>query len=482
MKRIHTICAIACSALMALMPPSFIPLQTAYGATSYTPVKELIVSQPADNTSTFSESISFLGAANPSYPVTINGDAVKVTPNGFFASYQPLVNGKNMFTIKNGANVKTITVIKKEENLWPYDKAPTYGVIDRNNITRTSDPKDTDKLVFPLSQGTVVRLIGESSDMYRLSDNTYVYKDVIKEIKEGARSNAVTRLTLAQNVNKNTTEIAFDMKLPMFYNVAADETKVVFTIYETSVLNTGLNLSGSIFDRMEAEQRGKDAVYTLYYTSKPSGFYTTVEGNRLNFGVKLKPKLMNGTLAGATVLVDAGHGGKENGALGPAGAKGPLEKDINIEIAKTVKEYLTAKGAKVIMIRTDDSTVGLTDRVNRIIEEKPDISVSVHCNSMPVTADYVQTKGFLTFYAFDFNLKAANLINSSVAGKMGFVSKPPRVGNLAMARITNCPGLILETSFVSNPEDYEWLIKSENQQAIGKAIGTSVEEYLQTVK
>jgi N-acetylmuramoyl-L-alanine amidase len=92
------------------------------------------------------------------------------------------------------------------------------------------------------------------------------------------------------------------------------------------------------------------------------------------------------------IVIDAGHGGEENGAKGPAGA---LEKHITLSVARRLKAALEGRlGVRVILTRDSDATVGLDERAAIANNNKADLFVSLHANAAPRTA----TSGAEVFY------------------------------------------------------------------------------------
>lgn len=80
-----------------------------------------------------------------------------------------------------------------------------------------------------------------------------------------------------------------------------------------------------------------------------------------------------------TVVLDAGHGGKDPGAV----ANGIREKDINLKVAVLMADMLERKGFKVILTRRTDVYLKLSDRTNIAVREDADVFVSLHCNALP---------------------------------------------------------------------------------------------------
>lgn len=80
-----------------------------------------------------------------------------------------------------------------------------------------------------------------------------------------------------------------------------------------------------------------------------------------------------------TIMIDAGHGGKDPGAIGVGGVQ---EKNINLRFAKILGEKLEDKGFNVLYTRKDDTFIALEDRTAKANLEKADLFVSVHCNAI----------------------------------------------------------------------------------------------------
>jgi N-acetylmuramoyl-L-alanine amidase len=84
-----------------------------------------------------------------------------------------------------------------------------------------------------------------------------------------------------------------------------------------------------------------------------------------------------------TVVIDAGHGGHDPGAIGPSGLK---EKQVTLEIAKALKEKLDRDGRKhgitnVYLTRSDDRFIPLEERTGIAKKQGADLFISIHCNA-----------------------------------------------------------------------------------------------------
>src|SRR3954471_7683373 len=96
------------------------------------------------------------------------------------------------------------------------------------------------------------------------------------------------------------------------------------------------------------------------------------------------------------VVLDPGHGGSQDGALG---ANGKVEKNLSLQICQKLAAELEASlHAKVTLTRTGDALVHLPDRVAVANAAHPDLFVSIHANSMPTQKMRLRTEGVETFF------------------------------------------------------------------------------------
>ena len=100
----------------------------------------------------------------------------------------------------------------------------------------------------------------------------------------------------------------------------------------------------------------------------------------------------DGTLV---VVIDPGHGGDKDGAIGPGGLK---EKEVALAIALRLERLLAAAGHQAILTRRDDTGVELADRVALANERGADLFVSIHANSMPTAEARARTHGIETYF------------------------------------------------------------------------------------
>lgn len=482
-------------------------------AFTYNNPQDIIISQPKNGYSTTRSKVSILGAVDYKYPVYMNGKEIKVTEHGFFAEYVDLNVGNNTFTFTNNGKSKSIDIIRKASSYnnsssstttnsnsststnsnidvknikgvtyWSKSHVQKYAVAKRANISRMNVPNgDKQKLMMPLAEGTVAQIIGETKSLYCLSDYSFVYKSNVNVNNGTLGINGITAMDVVEDNGYDCTEIQLSMWQKSLYNFEMGEKSAILTVYNTNQSAWCDVTQNRIIKNVEVLEDGSKGYvkYLINFQKNApiNGYYVEFSQGKMLVGFKKVPTALEDNLEGVRVHIDAGHGGSDSGAKGPMDIRGPLEKDINLGIALYTKQYLESKGATVIMTRTDDTGTSLSERATIVASVKPDFSLSIHCNSMPVTVDYNKIKGFLTFYSFDDN-GAAEYINSYIANRVGIEKSSARYRNLAMTRMTGYPAVLFETAFMSNPEDYEWMIKSETQKLFGVAAGEAVEAFI----
>ncbi len=186
------------------------------------------------------------------------------------------------------------------------------------------------------------------------------------------------------------------------------------------------------------------------------------------------------------VVIDAGHGGIDPGKIGINDAK---EKDINLQIARYLQEYLEKQGVAVVMTReTDEGLYGeyasnkkredMQKRCAIIKETDPTVAVSIHQNSYH---DGGQS-GCQVFYykQSEEGEKLAKVIQQTMTEQLKPAKERQVKANDSyyMLRHTVAPTVIVECGFLSNWEEAQRLLTEEYQKQVAQAIGDGILAYL----
>jgi N-acetylmuramoyl-L-alanine amidase len=182
---------------------------------------------------------------------------------------------------------------------------------------------------------------------------------------------------------------------------------------------------------------------------------------------------------GVTVILDAGHGGKDQGcAYG-----GIIEKNINLEIALLLEQKLEAAGIHVVMTRDDDTFVYLNRRVEAAENAAADAFISIHVDSYP---EDESINGVTIHYetGADGGRELANMLHTALGGAEITNVRRVMESDLYVLRNTSMPATLVEAGFLTNSTDRANL-QSEDfldglAEGIYEGIVTFFEENAQT--
>lgn len=172
------------------------------------------------------------------------------------------------------------------------------------------------------------------------------------------------------------------------------------------------------------------------------------------------------------LVIDAGHGGKDAGALSKD--ETVYEKNINLQILLQLKELLDKENIKVYYTRLMDDKVFLRPRVELANAVDCDFFISIHCNAN----DSTEPSGTEILY-YDTNYKQvsterfANIFSEEVAlttslAKRGLVKE--QKDDIFILDHARVPAIIVETGYITNRNDLNYLLKKENQKNIAQGI------------
>lgn len=172
------------------------------------------------------------------------------------------------------------------------------------------------------------------------------------------------------------------------------------------------------------------------------------------------------------VVLDPGHGGNDPGAVvGEA-----LEKDINLNVALLVREQLAEQeGIVVLMTRDQDVYPSLTDRADFANQEQADLFVSIHANSL----EDESYAGIFTFYHPDkrSSRAPAESIQKAVSAATGGIDRGVRSEDYAVLRETEMPAVLVETGFMTCPEELTLLLDEDYQKLLAQGIAQGILDY-----
>ncbi len=219
---------------------------------------------------------------------------------------------------------------------------------------------------------------------------------------------------------------------------------------------------------------------------------------------------------GLTIVVDPGHGGTETGAIGPGGLQ---EKDVTLQIAKRLASALPrGLSCRVVLTRDSDSVLSLDDRTSVANHEKADLFLSLHANSSRMPGAHGSETYYLSLEASDklaseianqenqpgpegtgvssgrrdldfilwdmaqsAHLKESSELAEAIQAELNALSGTQNRGiKQAPFRVlvgATMPAVLVETAFISNPEEEKRLASATFQQSVADAVAKAVSHF-----
>src|SRR5215471_17603269 len=155
------------------------------------------------------------------------------------------------------------------------------------------------------------------------------------------------------------------------------------------------------------------------------------------------PAVQNTSKTFSTVVVDAGHGGKDSGAYR---RYGPPEKLVALDVAQRLGKKLRESQVKTVMTRDSDVFIPLNDRVAIENKQKNAVFVSIHFNDSRKR----KTRGFETYYHSGASVDLANRVQQKLMTIPNSANGGIHTANFRVLRLANCPAVLVECGYLSN--------------------------------
>ncbi|MCW3490626.1 N-acetylmuramoyl-L-alanine amidase [Dethiobacter alkaliphilus] len=193
-------------------------------------------------------------------------------------------------------------------------------------------------------------------------------------------------------------------------------------------------------------------------------------------------------LTGKTIVIDPGHGGYDPGVA----SNNITEKVVALGISVALRDYLQSAGARVVMTRETDRdllvlpTAGpkknqdMKNRLKIIEDANPDLLISVHANAISAP----RWRGAQVFYRGDCEASRmlAQLLQQELIRVLENTNRKAKPGDYLVLNKSKVPGAMVETGFISNPEEAGLLSDPHYQSKVAWAIYVAINQYLDTTQ
>ncbi len=363
----------------------------------------------------------------------------------------------------------------------------------------------------PLPEGTVDYVTGTLSysgiNYYVLASGRRVYKSDVEYLASGYNMPANEIRTVGVRKTSSSTDITFTTRWKVPFNVrekpqsfyeqtagrpysvssfTAEYVDIVF--YHTTKTDAAPQFNSNVIKKAEWINNGTNQTLRLYLNKK-GGFYGIKyyynSNGTLTFSIKERH---SGSVAGKVIMLDAGHGGNDPGAIGTVvvGSKNVYEATINLALANKIKAKLEALGATVIMTRTSATqSLSLEARVAACRSKNPDIFVAVHCDA----SESQSPSGTTAYYYKSYSYPLADCMNKGIVNAYkntvyaqnsvmaSKVDKKSAFKGFKVTRVEECPAVLIEFGYVTNVVECKALTIDENQNALAQGAVDGIVNY-----
>src|SRR3990172_5733734 len=429
--------------------------------------------------------IHFAEALSLNYSLSAKNDKVEIQ----FDNYSIRAAIKNPFIILKNKQTETTKAIQLPTSTWQIDlpeqnklvikheKIPKVKVVDGTNSQFSITGFSLDEK----ANGTLVRIKSNKPiDSYNSSFKDGILTIVFREVN----------IDVSKFIQEHKVALIKDIKAK---NIGSD-CVIKFALREEFTTSEVLN----------ADQ-GNDILITLHNKIFTNNIDKIVKSERWNFDV---------------VVIDAGHGGKDYGAIGVNGAR---EKDINLSIGlklgKLIQKEL--KDVKVVFTRSDDQFVELYKRGKIANENDGKLFISIHYNSTakknsnasgfevyllrpgktqdaieiaerenaviqyesnPQRYQKLTDENFILVSMahssyLKYSEKFSELLHNQFSNKFNFESRGVKQAGFYVLVGASMPSVLIESGFLSNKKDAEYLKSTKGQEEIATAIFHAVKGY-----
>ncbi len=234
--------------------------------------------------------------------------------------------------------------------------------------------------------------------------------------------------------------------------------------------------------------------------------------------VPAKPAAKSQYVRLITVAIDAGHGGEDPGALG---ANGSREKDITLAVARRLKDHVDRQeNMRAVLVRDSDYFIPLHERVNRARRHQADLFVSIHADAflkstargssvfalseqgatsaaarwlakrennadliggVNIDVKDVNLKRTLISLSQDAQIRDSLVLGRAVLDELGEINDLHKddveQAGFAVLKAPDIPSILVETAFISNPEEEKRLLDEDYQDKMAEAIASGIRRY-----
>jgi len=326
--------------------------------------------------------------------------------------------------------------------------------------------------------------------LYMLSMGGYISAENVRtgELEKVSAPATIRQMIQTEGEGDTLFYVKSDRKPVVTADFAGD--KLIFTIHNARVIDKQFtrDINSSIVKNAElcenTDAGNAEIRITLQDTKNFYGYKVSYE---VMGGVPLVKITLNNDvviknakrpLADKVIVLDAGHGGENPGALGAHGeSSGTNEAGLNLAVALRLRDRLEALGATVYLTREHDVDMTLPERVELARSVTPDLFISIHQNSMPYDADISSVSGVSAYYYSEGGELLAECLTDAVSFSLGRKNLGVFREELFVCANHRFPSVLLELGFMTSVEEYDALLFAGGIERAAEAIKDGIVEF-----
>lgn len=410
-----------------------------------------------------------LFASSFHHPPGISADSVSVTITGNVVNVRekPDISSSVITQIKKGQTF----LVKDQVNDWyeislstgksgwianwlaekqTANKSMKIGTVSANALNVRSEASLNGPVIGKLAKGEKVSIISEKNGWSKIS------------FKSGVAWVSSTYIN-------SSSEVISDQKS------SASKGQYV------TILNDGTNirekpaLKSKIISTASSKEQykvtGQDGDwYEIEYTNGKAGYVASWIVSLSGGSEKQSRNISQKGIANKVIVIDPGHGGRDQGAKG---TNGSLEKNLTMKTAELLAQKIKASGATVVLTRNNDDYRSLQSRTKKASAMGADAFISLHYDSI----DDKSIHGHTTYYYHAYEKEMAETINKHIGSAVKLKDRGVRYGNYYVLRDNHRPSILLELGYLSNPNEEGVIATNKYRETVTTAIFNGLAEY-----
>ncbi len=285
----------------------------------------------------------------------------------------------------------------------------------------------------------------------------------------------VGSLRLARSDASATLRIPVSAKVP--FRVDEEERRLILTLYGVQGDMDWIHYGEDepLIRLVRFVQRTVDELEITVELSEPVwGYRARWVDSQLWLEIRRPPTIDRGRpLAGRKIALDPGHP-----PLGTTGPTGVREAEVTLAVARIARDLLLAEQTEVILLRDSDAPVSLDARTTKAEREDAELLVSIHANALPDGVNPFLNNGTNVYYFHPRAVELARAVDRALVERFRFRDLGVSRGDLALARPTWMPAVLVEGLFLMIPEQEAVLASREGQRRYAEGIVEGLKAFL----